>query len=320
MCRQLIPALQLVFAAETDLHDKVPFVHDAVTQRYRQAITIANISKLDTLLPIRSDLERCASSCRARGRKAAIRSLKADLNGFVKYHEYSQLQQHPKEEHVKDTPVKDDVKETPVKEVIDRRTNRNAPSTPHSNGILAGPTTPRPTPTSAKRLNPMAIPFTPLSPTFASPAAAAEAAEVREINEAAEAVTKQAIDEASLVLTPRDFDAYGLHFCRFPNCNRLTLAIDETSLCCPWCGPFSWIRYCGPQHLVEDIFAHSYSGECSRCPLPGPVKPESLEKRHLRGLVGDDVGKGECYTDRLWEINEALKREGVEWTWRDERE
>ncbi|KAL9623740.1 MAG: hypothetical protein Q9160_001970 [Pyrenula sp. 1 TL-2023] len=310
-CRHLIPALELVFAAETDLHNKVPFVHDAVAQRYRQAITLANISNLDSLLPICSDLDKIVRSRGAIGRKAAIRSLKVDLNGFVKYHEHTKAQQRAKE---------DDVKETASEEAVEQRADRSAPSTPKSNITLAGATTPKSAPLSARRLNPMAQPFTPTTTTFTSPAETAEAAKIRELHEAAEAVTEEAIAAVSYILAPRDFDAYGLHFCRFPNCNRLTLAIDETSLCCPWCGPFSWIRYCGPQHLVQDIFAHSSSGECGRCPLPGPVKMESLEKRHLRGLIGDDVGKGEGYTDRLWEISKALTREGWDWRWKDERE
>ena len=63
--------------------------------------------------------------------------------------------------------------------------------------------------------------------------------------------------------------------CAAPDCNQRCHTWAPATAICPRCGPFSEIRYCSTQHLLQDIKRH-WAWQCLHHTFKHPCRPDSL--------------------------------------------
>ncbi|OQD87557.1 hypothetical protein PENANT_c005G06107 [Penicillium antarcticum] len=77
--------------------------------------------------------------------------------------------------------------------------------------------------------------------------------------------------------------------CAFMGCGKLCSLMDEMSVVCPKCGPFSTVRYCGKRHMWDDAVMHwehcgestlTYQCQAGPVPLQILVGPPMLHNVH----------------------------------------
>ncbi|CAG8400279.1 unnamed protein product [Penicillium salamii] len=90
--------------------------------------------------------------------------------------------------------------------------------------------------------------------------------------------------------------------CAREGCSNQCSFMDGSTVVCPACGPFSLVRYCGKQHLWEDVLFHW--SRCRCYPLLHQVVISSLPKEILMGppmlLNIHDWDKPERHRQAVW--------------------
>ena len=66
-------------------------------------------------------------------------------------------------------------------------------------------------------------------------------------------------------------------------CQAFTSPDDGSSVICPACGPYSHVRYCSIEHLLEDTTRH-WAEDCKKYPIQAPVDKDTVGDRHLAGV------------------------------------
>ena len=66
-------------------------------------------------------------------------------------------------------------------------------------------------------------------------------------------------------------------------CQAFTSPDDGSSVICPACGPYSHVRYCSIEHLLEDTTTH-WAEDCKKYPIQAPVDKDTVGDRHLAGV------------------------------------
>ena len=77
------------------------------------------------------------------------------------------------------------------------------------------------------------------------------------------------------------FDTY-TYLCPKQDCNKVTSPWDGSTVICPRCGPYSGIRYCCTQHLLDEMVNH-WGTECLRYTMHHPCDPLTIHPRQVQG-------------------------------------